>query len=42
MNVVVWPLLLVIEISRFNVVFNVLPDRNAALAALRVAVAAGA
>jgi anti-anti-sigma factor len=32
----------IFEISRFNVVFNVLPDRNAALAELRVAVAAGA
>lgn len=31
----------IFEISRFNVVFNVLPDRNAALAELRVPAAAG-
>lgn len=32
----------IFEISRFNVVFNVLPDRTAALAELRVSAAAGA
>jgi len=32
----------IFEISRFNVVFNVLPDRAAALAELRVSAAAGA
>lgn len=32
----------IFEISRFNVVFRVLPDRNAALGELRVAVPAGA
>ena len=32
----------IFEISRFNIVFNVLPDRSAALAQLRVATPAGA
>ncbi|MGH8481133.1 MAG: STAS domain-containing protein [Nevskiaceae bacterium] len=32
----------IFEISRFNIVFHVLPDRTAALAELRVAAAAGA
>lgn len=32
----------IFEISRFNIVFHVLPDRNAALAQLRVASPAGA
>jgi len=32
----------IFEISRFNIVFNVLPDRGAALAELRVASPAGA
>jgi len=32
----------IFEISRFNVVFNVLPDRGSALAELRVAAATGA
>ena len=32
----------IFEISRFNIVFNVLPDRTAALAELRVATPAGA
>ena len=32
----------IFEISRFNVVFHVLPDRNAALTELRVAAPAGA
>jgi anti-sigma B factor antagonist len=32
----------IFEISRFNIVFNVLPDRAAALAELRVALPAGA
>ena len=32
----------IFEISRFNIVFNVLPDRTAALAELRVASPAGA
>ena len=32
----------IFEISRFNIVFNVLPDRSAALAQLHVATPAGA
>lgn len=32
----------IFEISRFNIVFNVLPDRAAALAELRVSLPAGA
>jgi len=32
----------IFEISRFNIVFNVLPDRTAALAEMRVASPAGA